>query len=155
MSDKSLTPCTFYYRFYLYRAMKAAGLGDRYVEMLAPWREMLERGLTTFAEKPDPTRSDCHAWSASPDYELLASVVGIEPASPGFQSVRIAPQLGPLEWVKGSMPHPLGEMVVELHREGASGVRGSVTLPAGLSGEFAWNGAKVALHGGAQAIQLP
>jgi alpha-L-rhamnosidase len=46
-------------------------------------------GLTTFAEKPDPTRSDCHAWSASPNYDFLATVAGIEPALPGFKTVKI------------------------------------------------------------------
>src|SRR6185369_4809036 len=81
-SDTSLIQCTFYYRFYLYKAMKKAGLGDRYIEMLEPWRKMLKIGLTTFAERPEQTRSDCHAWSSSPNYDLLASVCGIEPAEP-------------------------------------------------------------------------
>jgi hypothetical protein len=42
----------------------SAGLGERYLETLAPWRDMLTMGLTTFAERPEPTRSDCHAWSS-------------------------------------------------------------------------------------------
>ena len=155
MADTSLVPCTFYYRFDLYRAIKAAGLGDRYIEMLGPWRDMLSRGLTTFAEKPDPTRSDCHAWSASPNYELLASVAGIEPSSPGFRTVHIAPHLGSLEWVKGSMPHPNGEIAVDLKREGTSGIAGSIRLPAGIAGDFEWNGAKLALHAGDQQVHVP
>jgi len=115
----------------------------------------LSRGLTTFAEKPDPTRSDCHAWSASPNYELLASVAGIEPSSPGFRTVHIAPHLGSLEWVKGSMPHPNGEIAVDLKREGTSGIAGSIRLPAGIAGDFEWNGAKLALHAGDQQVHVP
>ena len=36
-----------------------------------------ESRLPTFAEKPDPTRSDSHAWSAPPNYNFLALVAGI------------------------------------------------------------------------------
>jgi len=96
MNDTSLIQPTMYFRFYLTRALKKAGLADKYLNTLGLWRDMLTKGLTTFAEKPDPTRSDCHAWSASPDYDLLATVAGIEPASPGFQTVKIEPALGPL-----------------------------------------------------------
>ena len=152
-TDQTLIQCTQYFRFYLLRAMKAAGLGDQYVRMLAPWEEMLGRGLTTFAERPDPTRSDCHAWSASPLYEFLATVCGIEPASPGFKTVRIEPHLGYLQRVEGTLPHPAGDIRVSLHRVG-QGVAGEITLPAALTGEFIWNGRSVPLHGGRQAIQL-
>ena len=37
---------------------------------------MLDLGLTTVPEKPEPTRSDSHAWSAHPNYGLLATVLG-------------------------------------------------------------------------------
>ena len=36
---------------------------------------MLQLGLTTWAEKPEPTRSDSHAWSAHPNYGLLATII--------------------------------------------------------------------------------
>jgi hypothetical protein len=152
ISEKNLTQCTFYFRYYLVRAIKKVGLGDRYVEMLQPWRDMLKMGLTTFAENPEPTRSDCHAWSASPNYDLLATVCGIEPAEPGFKSVRIEPHLGSLTWVEGKMPHPLGEITVHLERDGKTGVKGSITLPPGLTGKFLWNGKSVTLKSGPQTI---
>ena len=74
--------------------------------MLGPWQQMIDIGLTTFAETPEPTRSDCHAWSSSPNYDLLATVCGVEPASPGFATVRIAPHPGHLKQIKGVVPHP-------------------------------------------------
>ena len=153
VADRTLTPCTQYFRFYLLRAMKAAGLGDRYVAMLQPWRDMLALGLTTFAERPEPTRSDCHAWSASPLYEFLATVCGVEPASPGFRTVRIEPRLGALTWVRGTVPHPAGDIQVSLQRT-AAGLAGEVTLPAALQGRFLWGGQTVALHGGRQEIRI-
>ncbi len=153
VSDQRLIPCTQYFRFYLLRAMKAAGLGDQYVSMLQPWHEMLARGLTTFAERPDPTRSDCHAWSASPLYEFLATVCGIEPASPGFKTVRIEPHLGYLKRVEGTVPHPAGNIRVSLRRAG-QGIEGEITLPPSLTGEFLWQGRSVALHAGTQTVKI-
>ncbi|MBN1441208.1 MAG: alpha-L-rhamnosidase [Planctomycetes bacterium] len=152
--DGSLVQCTFYYRFYLVRALQKAGLASRYIEMLEPWRDMLAIGLTTFAEKPEPTRSDCHAWSASPVYELLATVCGIAPDAPGFRKVRIQPALGPLEWVEASMPHPAGEIGVRLKRKGDGGISGSIRLPEGLDGRLIWRGRAIELKGGEQEVDL-
>ena len=90
---------------------------------------MLALGLTTTAESPEPTRSDSHAWSAHPNYGLLATVLGVRPDAPGFRSVRIAPHLGPLQRAEGRMPHPLGDIEVRLVRSGARGLQGEVTLP--------------------------
>ena len=94
INDKSLIQPTMYFRFYLTQALKKTGLADHYLETLGLWNDMLEKGLTTFAENPDPTRSDCHAWSASPDYDFLATVAGIRPGTPGFKTVEIEPALG-------------------------------------------------------------
>ena len=152
--DASLIQATTYFQFYLLRAMKTAGLGDQYLARLGPWRTMLERGLTTFAEKPDPTRSDCHAWSASPVYELLATVCGIEPASPGFATVRIEPHLGHLKQVSARMPHPRGEISLALRREGG-GVVAEVSLPEGVTGSYIWSGRSTELHGGRQTLRTP
>ncbi|WP_404424082.1 family 78 glycoside hydrolase catalytic domain [Nibricoccus sp. IMCC34717] len=151
-SDATLIPCTQYFRFYLLRAMRAAGLGERYLSELGPWRNMVALGLTTFAERQDPTRSDCHAWSASPNYELLATVCGIEPGAPGFRRVHIEPRPGPLNRLEGRVPHPLGDIVLVLKREGASG-SAEVTLPRGLAGDFVWAGRTYPLHEGSQTLR--
>jgi len=152
-SDPTLTPCTYYFRFYLLRAMKRAGLGDRYVASLGPWFHMLSLGLTTFAEKEEPTRSDCHAWSASPCYEFLATVCGIEPGSPGFKTVRIEPHLGELTAVRGKLPTGSGDVLVRFTREGNK-LDADITLPTGKTGEFLWGGRRTALHDGAQHLSL-
>lgn len=147
MSDQKLIQPTLYFRFYLTQALKKAGLADRYLTTLGPWKDMLRVGLTTFAEKQDPTRSDCHAWSASPNYDFLATVAGIRPASPGFRTIRMEPALGELKFIKGQMPHPSGMILFDLKRKGASGLQGEVTLPEGLTGSFGWNGKTVQLKG--------
>jgi hypothetical protein len=153
LTDHSLTQATYYFRFYLFRAMKKAGFGDEYLQQLGPWRQMLALGLTTWAEKPEPTRSDCHAWSAHPNFDLLATVAGIEPAAAEFSRVEILPHLGSLHELKATLPHPQGEIIVAYHRHNQS-LSADVVLPEKLSGWFYWGGKRVALHGGRQHLEL-
>ncbi|NWF83183.1 MAG: alpha-L-rhamnosidase N-terminal domain-containing protein [Bryobacteraceae bacterium] len=112
-----LDPCSVYFRFYLDRAMAKAGLGDRYLERLGTWQFMLSEGLTTWAEIDRPeTRSDCHAWGASPNIEFLRTVLGVDSAAPGFSKVSIRPHLGPFKRLAGAVPHPKGIISVEIER---------------------------------------
>jgi hypothetical protein len=152
LSDTSLTRATYYFSFYVFEALRQAGLADRYLEQLAPWREMLRLGLTSTPENPEPTRSDSHAWAAHPNYGLLATVLGIRPSSQGFRTVRISPALGNLQWAEGTVPHPRGDIRVRLERWGAGGLRADVTLPPQLTGEFEWRGKLVQLHPGRQVL---
>ena len=154
LDEPGLAQATYYYQFYLFEALHKAGMGDQYIERLAPWQEILALGLTSTPENPDPTRSDSHAWAAHPNYGLLSIVLGIRSAAPGFSEVTIAPQLGNLKQVSGTMPHPLGSIDVKLNREGSSGVHGVVTLPEGLTGSFNWQGQTVTLHGGENTLAL-
>jgi hypothetical protein len=151
--DDKIIQATVYYRFYLLLAMKKVGLADQYTGMLEPWRTMLSNGLTTFAEKPEPSRSDCHAWSASPNYDLLATVAGIEPAAPGFGSVKIEPHLGSLQWVEASMPHAKGTIRVKFSRNNTNGLDGEIELPAGLKGTFVYKNKSMELNEGVNRIK--
>ncbi|HEV2418785.1 MAG TPA: alpha-L-rhamnosidase C-terminal domain-containing protein, partial [Terriglobia bacterium] len=153
LSDASLTQCSYYFRFYLFKALEKAGLGDEIVGQLEPWRQMLALGLTTFAEKPEPTRSDCHAWSAHPDFDLLALVAGVQPAAAGFSEINIRPHLGPLKRLSASVPIPQGEVSVNYQLSNGRLTAG-VTLPAGVKGWFYWKGHRHALQAGAQHLAL-
>ena len=95
---------SYYFRFYLARALDHAGLADEYLQSLDPWRKLLPMHFSTWPEVPGDTRSDSHAWSAHPIYDMLTLVAGIEPASPGFASVRIAAAPGQPEFPHGKLP---------------------------------------------------
>jgi alpha-L-rhamnosidase len=114
---------------------------------------MLALGLTTWAEKEDPSRSECHAWGASPNFELLRTVLGVDSAAPGFRRVRIHPFLGRLARVAGSVPHPKGEVVVSLRRDGEA-LEADVRLPDGIEGEVLWRGAQAAVGPGQSKVRL-
>ena len=154
LADSTLIPASYYFSWYVHEALRKVGLADRYIEQLAPWRTMLALGLTSAPEKPEPTRSDSHAWSAHPNYGLLATVLGVRPASSGFRTVSIAPALGPLRRVSGRVPHPRGGIDVALMRVGSAGLSAEVTLPPGVSGRFAWQGRTVPLRAGTQTVRF-
>ena len=147
----NLTPATIYFRFYYNRALVKTGLADQYLDTLDLWHDQLKLNLTTWAETPEPSRSDCHAWGSSPNYEFLATVAGIMPASSGFATVRIAPALGKLESVDARMPHPKGMIDVQLRKIG-KGLSAQISLPDGLTGTFEWGGKTISLKSGAQTV---
>jgi len=149
-----MTKATYYFRFYLARALDHAGMGDRYLDLLKPWRDMVALGLTTWAEQPEPTRSDSHAWSAHPNFDFLTIVAGIRPKAPGFSSVRVEPHLGVLHNVVCALPTPKGMVEVKYVSQG-SGVSAEISLPANVEGQLAWKGKTLALHSGHQQFLLP
>jgi hypothetical protein len=153
VADGSLTQSTYYFRHYLHSAVNMVGEGDRYLDLLSEWDAMLARGLTTWAEKPEPTRSDAHAWSASPNFELFRTVLGIDSAAPGFSRVAIRPYLGTLTHASGSIPHPKGTIEVTLSRNGDK-LDAEVQLPAGVTGEFVWKGAARPLPSGRSTLHF-
>jgi hypothetical protein len=148
-----VTGPSYYFSFYLARALEHAGLLDRYFEFLKPWRVMLQRHFTTWPETPDPSRSDTHAWSAHPTSGLLEYVAGIKPDAPGFARVRIEPHLAALTTLDAAVTHPRGLIETQYSlRNGA--LAASITLPEGLSGVFAWKGQTHSLRPGKNQLTL-
>ena len=152
--QQDLSVASYYYRFYLARALVHAGLGDRYMETLTPWKTMISNGLTTWAETPEPSRSDSHAWSAHPNYDLLTIVAGIAPAKPNFASVNIEPHLGTLHHVAAAVPSPSG-LITAIFDKKETELSATITLPAGMTGSLRWNGIDYTLSAGVKAFRLP
>ncbi len=85
---------TIYFMHYLFEALAAKGRADDIVRYLNPiWTDQLRMGMTTLVEKPEPSRSDCHAWSAHPVYHLVANVAGLRPKSFGGEEFLLDPQI--------------------------------------------------------------
>ncbi|HMD76370.1 MAG TPA: alpha-L-rhamnosidase C-terminal domain-containing protein [Terracidiphilus sp.] len=145
---------SYYFRFYLARALDHAGLADEYLRSIDPWRKLLPLHFSTWPEVPGNTRSDSHAWSAHPIYDLLALVAGIQPASPGFATVRIAPHLGTLPSLTATYPHPEGIIKVEYRRHGEE-LDATITLPGKLTGNFVFNSKVWQLKPGVNQILAP
>ncbi len=112
IEEPGFTQCTVAMRFYLFRALEKTGLyayTDRYWDT---WREMVRQHCTTCVESEAYSRSECHAWGSLILYELPSVTLGVRPAAPGYQKVRIAPAPGYLSHASGTVMTPKGEIHV-------------------------------------------
>jgi hypothetical protein len=157
LTAPGLAQAALFFKFYMNLALLKVGEGNGYLDRLGDWRDMLAHGLTTFAETIDlpnnPSRSDCHAWSASPNIEIFRTVLGIDSAAPGFHRVVVRPHLNKLKFLSGSVPHPKGRIEVRLEPQGAAMVA-NIVLPPDTPGEFIWHGARRELNTGVNRFSL-
>lgn len=124
---------TPYMRFHELAVLCESGEHD-YVrrEMLSYWGGMIALGATTFWEEYDPNLADdehygmygmpfgkslCHAWGASPVYLIGKYFLGVRPLEPGYASFVVEPNLGGLEWLKGTVPIAHGEAEIDMNQE--------------------------------------
>lgn len=163
LTDTTLAPASVYFKHYLHEGLVKAGMGDDYLSWLDIWRENINAGLTTWAETSDVdgTRSDCHAWGASPNIEFFRTVLGIDSKAAHFAEVRIEPHLAGVKADKkgvrhigGTMPHPQGEISVDYTIDKKGNLNAMVILPSAVAGTFIWYGQETQLHGGENIITL-
>lgn len=152
LDDKSLIQTTIYYKYYLFNALHKVGMGNLYTSLLENWTNQLDQGLTTFAETDIEPRSECHAWSASPNYHFLKIIAGIYPLSKHFNEIMIAPHFNGLNEINAEMPHPKGNIKVYLKKK-KNKITGTVTLPKGTTGIFKYNKKEIKLNEGTQLIK--
>ena len=105
------------------------------------WAPMLAGGGGTFWESWQLTEmtSRCHAFSATPVYDLSTYVLGLKPAAPGFARFEASPWFGDLEWARGSMPTPKGPIMLGWKRAPGR-IELEITVPEGLSGTLRTEG---------------
>jgi len=149
LSDTTLAQASIYFKYYLHGALVKAGLGNDYLNWLDQWRQNMKMGLTTWAEISDinKSRSDCHAWGASPNIEFFRTVLGIDSDAPGFTRVKIEPHLGALKNIQGEIPHPYGKIKAAYKFENKQW-NIQIDLPPGTTGKFIWNNASFPLKPG-------
>lgn len=71
----------------------------------------------------------CHGWASGPTAWLSKCVLGIQILEPGFRKVKIVPQLGDLEWAKGTYPTPYGVIELEHRRLPDGSIQSSIHAP--------------------------
>jgi len=143
---------------YLFEALHATGLQDRFLTELSEWHTMMERGMTTFAEVPlewgeENQRSECHPWSTAPNFFFFRTVCGIGPLSAGHRTVEIRPAFGHLNSINARYPHPLGAIEMQLTRNG-KGVEGSIAVGAEMTAVFIWGTNKMSLAPGLNRVRF-
>jgi len=98
------------------------------------WGYMIRSGYQTTWEGFQDRDSHSHAWSSYPARILMEYVVGIQPASPGFDKVNIKPFISPaLEYAEAEVTTIHGSIYAKWYRE-RSWVHLVVKLPDGIEG---------------------
>jgi hypothetical protein len=86
------------------------------------WIPMVMQGKThTIWEFWSPRFSECHAWAATPAYDLSTYWLGVRSKEPGFEKATIQPSFDEFEWVKGTYPTIKGDIHVEWYKKDKSG----------------------------------
>ena len=154
VKGEGLAPVSSYFAYYLFKAYVKHGRADLVMKRFDYWRNFVANGARTAFETQEinGTRSDCHAWSACPVYFVHTAFAGVTPSSPFFRTVRVAPQPCGLKEIKAKTPCPQGLVETDLRFDGGK-ASGTVTLPAGLTGEFVWEGKTLPLKAGENAIR--
>jgi hypothetical protein len=162
-NDGVITP---YYGYFVLQALSDAGQTSAGEQLLTRyWGGMLAEGATTFWESYDPywpkedfhshldadrtigfNTSLCHGWSSGPTSWLTERVLGVSPTGGGFRTVSIAPDLGNLQWVQGTVPTPRGPIRAGASRL-SSGMSVRIVLPPGTKATVRLPGHRLVLNG--------
>jgi hypothetical protein len=100
-----------WFMYWIFQAIDHAGSFERYgTPQLRRWQCLPE----THSFREMWTSGDLsHGWCSTPLVEMSSRILGVFPASPGFDTVAIRPQPCDLSWAKGRVPTPHGEVSVE------------------------------------------
>jgi hypothetical protein len=131
LDDPALPEPQPYFQHYLFEALALAGIfSERSRAQLDLWRPMLSAPTGTLREMW--TGGDhSHAWGGTPLVQMSGRILGVEPAAPGWRSVRLCPHTLDLAWARGTVPTPLGDIQVAWERQ-ESFVHLRVFAPAGI-----------------------
>jgi hypothetical protein len=78
------------------------------------WIPMIEKGESgTIWETWSQDGSECHAWAATPAYDLSTEWLGVRPLQAGFQSIEVSPTFFGLNNVQGIFPTCRGDVKVK------------------------------------------
>ncbi len=130
----------------LHDAVARAGQRSLIPTLCLKWWPQIERGNTTFEEYwkgPAGEASRCHAWSATPTFDLTTHALGVRPLEPGYRKVEIHPHFGTLTKLAGRVPTPHGMIDISIERNHG----GSIAIPGGVEADVYFEDAD--LRGGA------
>jgi len=135
--------CSVYGAQFLMDALYEASDADYALSMLTKtddrgWYNMLRVGSTISLEAWDnkykPNQDWNHAWGAAPANIIPRKLLGVEPIMPGFDKVRIKPQIASLSQVKAIIPTIKGEIRMEIENKKGE-YRLQLTIPANMESD--------------------
>ncbi len=125
---------TFPAAFEWFRALEFAGLYDEMRSFLDDWAALPALGCTTCPETPKGARSECHAWSALPMYEMMRTIAGVKPQGIAWESVTVSPRPMDLAEFEAEVPTPKGAVHVAWTTDAKGHRTYDIQMPEGLKG---------------------
>lgn len=135
--------CSVYGSQFLMDALYEASDSEYALSMLTKtddrsWYNMIRVGSTISLEAWDnkykPNQDWNHAWGAVPANAIPRKLMGVEPLLPGFEKVRIKPQLASLAWAKALIPTIRGAVKVDVDNADGKYVM-RLTVPANMTAD--------------------
>ena len=115
--ENEITLAQPFMSYVVHDALAAADMAASIPSLAGRWNEFLHNGYDTFGECWG-WGTHVHGWSSTLTRDFIFYTLGVTPATPGYTHARIAPRLGPLTWVRGSVPTPYGLIRVEVEVQG-------------------------------------
>lgn len=144
---------TFYFMHYWLEACAHCGYTPR-SDLFAPYLELIRSGVHTPIETLEPNRSDCHGWGSHPRYHVVATLLGLRPASVNFGSLSIRPL--PLLPNKATVTLPWRGQQISVQLEAtADGWELEADIPIGLPATVSFNALEATLEAGHNRLLLP
>jgi len=110
----------YFYYFYLH-ALRRLGMHQQALDGIRrDYGKMLDAGATTWWEHFSGFASLCHAWSSAPSSDLPENLLGVQLTEPAFAGLRVEPQPADVNWAKGVIPTPRGDITVNWKRHGSA-----------------------------------
>jgi hypothetical protein len=120
--------CQPYFMNFVLSALGSARLLDEHLlEQLHRWH--IEPDTQSFYEMWG-TGDLSHAWNATPLFQLSGVVLGVRPIQPGFVEFEVTPNLVGMDWAKGTVPTPHGDIKVSCKRA-RSQIQVDLEVPSG------------------------
>lgn len=135
MHDEDVVSCTFATGYEIFRALEKTGLYEETEKLMDQWIHLIDLDSTTCPEEPMNGRSECHAWSALPIFEMMRCVAGVRMGETGWGSLEIHPHMGRLNDVKGKAATPKGA-VEFCYEKKEKCIEYKMKVPENLPGEF-------------------
>ena len=104
-----------------------------------------------------------HAWGTAPSNVVRRKLVGLEPLTPGFDSVTIKPQMGELQQLDCKIPTIKGDFDISIKNQNdfvmkvdiPANVTAYLTLPLSIKGDVKVNGRCVTVTKTQNGLLLP
>ena len=158
LEEKDLLTATYYYRYYLFKAIKKIDAPGYFDLAQKPWELLVNQNMTTTLERFEsdsrPTRSEVHPWSTAPAYFYFDYLAGITSVEDNFKKISVNPRFGVLNKMDGVLPTPHGNISFNMEKSKRK-ITAKITLPLGTLGEFVWQDFKYALNAGENSFKVP